>query len=136
MISPVLPDHVLEKMDPRERAKLGKAGRTMREAIELAEAKSERDLQKQIANWLRLHGYAFYQSAMHKKTTGTVGWPDFTFAVNSRACALEVKFGSHKPEPEQWACMSAMMVNGWRVEVVYSLEQAIAAIRKWEGDMA
>ena len=132
----LLPDHVLQKMTPEDRKRLGKAGMTMREALEKAVAKSERDLQEQIANWLRLHEIAFYRAAMHKKTTGTVGWPDFTFAVKGRACALEVKFGTHKPEPAQWECMAAMTKNGWRCRVVRSLEEVIAAIREWEGGAA
>ena len=129
-------ENILRCMSPEERKKLGKAGLTAAECTQIAEAKSERDLQNQIANWLRLHGYAFYVAAMNKKTTGPVGWPDFTFAVNGRACALEVKFGSRKPDPAQWECMAAMMENGWRVEVVRSLEDAIATIRKWEGVIA
>ena len=131
-MNPFLPNHVLEKMCPEDRKKLGKAGMTIREAMEKAIAKSEKDLQEQIASWLRLHEIAFYRAAMHKKTTGTVGWPDFTFAVKGRACALEVKFGANNPEPAQYECMAGMRKNGWRVRVVRSLEESIAAIQEWE----
>ena len=127
-MSVILPNHFLEKMDPAERRKLGKAGMTAAEALAKAEAKSEGDIQKQISNWLLLHSIAFYRAAMHKKTTGRVGWPDFTFAINGLACAVEVKFGNSDPKPAQKETMRAMKANGWRVAVVRSLQETISFI--------
>lgn len=126
----ILPSHILEKMDPSQRAKLGKAGITAAEAQAKFVARSERDIQSQICNWLNLQGIAFYRAAMNKKTTGRVGWPDFTFAVSGFACALEVKFGPGKLRPEQESTITAMGKNGWRVAVVRSLEEAIEFIKE------
>ncbi len=121
----ILPNHILEKMSPEDRAKLGKAGMTIAEAIQKAINKSEGDLQKQISNWLDLHDIAFYRAAMHKKTTGRVGWPDFTFAINGRACAIEAKFDHGDTSDEQKKTIAAMRTNGWCVAVVRSLSEVI-----------
>jgi hypothetical protein len=127
----ILPDHVLEKMNPADRKRLGKAGVTRREAIEKATLRSERDLQGQIGNYLRLHGVWFDQDAMHKRRTGTSGTPDFLFSVNGGACALEVKFGDGKLSSEQLFAIALMQTNGWRVAVVRSLEEVIRWLKEW-----
>ena len=120
----ILPNHVLEKMDPADRKRLGKAGITMKEAIEKAEVKQEKDLHEQIVAYLEQHhGVKVGHARMDKKSTFTEGWPDLTFSINGKACALELKVGKKKPEPEQMACMSDMLVDGWRVQVVRSLEE-------------
>jgi len=111
-------------MDPADRKRLGKAGITMKEAIEKAEVKQEKDLHEQIVAYLEQHhGVKVGHARMDKKSTFTEGWPDLTFSINGKACALELKVGKKKPEPEQMACMSDMLVDGWRVQVVRSLEE-------------
>lgn len=126
----LLPSHFLEKMDPAERRKLGKAGMTAEEATEKQIAKSERDLQNQIASWLSLNNIWFTRSAMNKRTTNTVGTPDFLLAVNGRAIGLEVKFGAGKLRPEQENAITAMSKNGWCVAVVRSLPEVIEFIKE------
>lgn len=125
----LLPNHFLEKIDPKDRPK-GKAGMTAAEALAKAEAKSERDIQNQIANWLLLHGVWFTRSAMNKRTTNTLGTPDFLLAVNGRAIGLEVKFGAGKLRPEQENAITEMGKNGWCVAVVRSLPEAIEFIEE------
>lgn len=130
-ITGTLPDSILNLMDPATRKRLGKRGQTVAEAIEKAEIKSERDLQNQIASWLSLHNIWFTRSAMNKRTTNAIGTPDFILSVDGKAIAFEVKYGTRKPDPEQSACMSDMLVNGWRVEVVRSLEEVKAFLESW-----
>lgn len=119
----ILPNRILESLDPTERAKLGKAGMTAKENIEAGELRSEKDLQKLIANELLRRGIWFTRSAMNKRTTNTVGTPDFLFAIGGRACAVEVKFGNGQVRTEQRLAMSEMKLNGWAVEVVRSFEE-------------
>jgi predicted Ser/Thr protein kinase len=117
-------------MDPADRKRLGKAGVTRAEAIEKAALRSERDLQNQIANYLRLHGIWFDQDAMHKRRTGTTGTPDFLFAINGRACAIEAKFGDGDLKPAQVAAIAAMKKDRWRVVVVKSLPEVISFLKE------
>lgn len=91
-----------------------------------ADLKAERDLQNQIASWLRLHDIWTDWDAMNKRRTGTKGTPDFLFSLNGCACALEAKFGDGKTSPDQDKAIAAMRANGWRVAVVRSLEEVIA----------
>lgn len=132
MISPILPDHVLEKMNPSDRKRLGKAGVTMREAIEKAEVKSERDLQNLIANELLRRGIWFTRSAMNKRTTNTVGTPDFLFCVHGLFCAVEVKHAAGKLRIEQSLALSEIRVNGGRAVAVRGFQEFVQFLKEVE----
>lgn len=119
----ILPNHILEKMSPEDRAVLGKAGMTKAEAEARFIAKSERDLQKLIANELLRRGIWFHRAAMHKRTTGTLGTPDFLFVVRGIPCAVEVKFARGKLRDDQVRAIEQMTENGWRCAVVHSFEE-------------
>lgn len=123
MKSTDLPDAMLKRMNPADRKALGARVMTAEEAISRYTIKSERDLQNQIGDLLRLRGIWFWTSAMHKRATGTVGTPDVLTAVKGRPIAFEVKLPGKKPEPHQIACHEAMAKNGWSVHVVTSLDQ-------------
>ena len=58
---------------------------------------------------------------------------DLIFAVNGRAVALEVKLPGCNPTEDQVKMMAAMKDNGWRVEVVRSLDEARAVVVGVEG---
>lgn len=90
--------------------------------------RGERQLQDLIADYLRLRGICFYRARMDKPTTGRVGWPDFTFALNGQAWALEVKVGDAKPTEAQQATMMAMQTDGWMVRVVRSVDEVRAIV--------
>ena len=70
---------------------MGRGGITAEEALAKQAAKSERDLQKQIASLLSLKGIQFFSQRMDKRTRGKVGQPDFLFCI-----------GEWTGEPGKW----------------------------------
>jgi hypothetical protein len=99
--SGVLPERILRLVDPRDRAKLGKAGMTAHEALRKAEVKSERDLHKAIEGLLRVHEIEPIRARMDKLSTINVGAPDFIFSYHGRPIAFEVKLPGGKLTKEQ-----------------------------------
>src|SRR5205823_7261409 len=89
-------------------------------------ARNERELQRQIVDYLRWHVIEPLWHRTDKRTTGTVGWPDITFAVSGIACCWEIKFGNGKLSPEQADLAELLMSdsNNWRWDVIKSLEEA------------
>ncbi len=139
MKSTVLPENILRRMEPKERAKLGKAGKTAEECSEIVLAKREKDVQKHISNWLRQKDIFFFWSRTDRRTTTQPGTPDFAFIcfrhrMSSDApskmmpCAVEVKVGGNKLSPEQEKVRKQMVENGWNYFVVDSLGLLITQI--------
>lgn len=119
-----LTDNLRRRMTPEARRALGKHGMTAEDAAAAFDVRSERDLQKQIANLLRLRGIWFSWARMDRATTNMLGTPDFLFARAGQACAMEVKFGKGKLRVEQERAVLEMERNGWCVAVVRSVEEA------------
>lgn len=101
------------------------------------EIKSEKQLQEQIASLLRNRGIVFQRSRMDRKTTGTVGIPDFLFALRTypgqqfgRPCAFEVKMPTGKLSDEQARCIARMTDNGWDVRIIHSVSEALQALNE------
>lgn len=97
-------------------------------------ATSERQLQQQIVQLLRLHGIEPLVPAFGKKTRIAVGWPDITFCVNQSfgACAWEVKLGTGVLSTEQTQMAVRLMSppNGWRYAVIRSVDDAIKILKE------
>lgn len=119
-----IPDNILRRLSPATRKTLGKAGMTSEEAMASFAARSEKELQQQIANLLSLRGIWFCRSRMDKATTQQKGVPDFLFALRGVATAFEVKHGKGKLRPEQEATHAVMEHSGWRVHTVRTLDEA------------
>lgn len=117
-------DEMRKLMRPEDRAKLGKAGRTGEEAQAAFVAKSEKDLQSNIANLLRQRGIWFDMKAMHRKSTATAGCPDFIFVHRSLFWSWEVKFGKGKLEPDQERARDLILKNGGQWALITSVEEA------------
>lgn len=134
-------------MSPQDRRKLGQ--KSAAEVLEQGEATSEKMLQKQIVGLLRLKGLQVNVSAMHKRTTHAVGWPDITFAVatfdptydangqpyemcSQTPCAWEIKIPQGKLSQEQEVMKARMTMapNAWRHRVIRSVDQAIAELKE------
>jgi len=130
-----LPDSVLRLVSPAERRAAGLPPPTI-EVASRAAAKSnlnrERDLQIQIVSWLRIRGHTVMWSAMHRKLTCTVGWPDITFAVKGRAVALEAKLPGESLSEDQITIRKGMIADGWHYSVVTSLDEARQAVAEAE----
>lgn len=135
-------------MTPEARQELGQ--RTAAEVMAKGVATSEKQLQRQIVNLLRLKGVECNVSAMHKRKTDRVGWPDITFCIYTLApqiigdrpsqylpqawqtfpCAWEIKMPQGKLTKGQEA-MKALLtsgVNGWRHRVIRSVDEALAEL--------
>lgn len=132
----VLPDNILRRMDPRDRAKLGKAGVTAAEAGEKRLRKEESELHKHIANYLRQHNVWFSHSRMDRKTTQQCGTPDFLLCyiyfgamIEKMPTAIEVKVGGRKLTQDQESVREQMVANGWRYHVVSSLQELVEIVK-------
>jgi hypothetical protein len=134
----VLPDSYLRRISAEDRKSLGRAGVTKAEAEDRANVKNERELQRLIANYLRLQGIEAFSQRMDKRTRGKVGQPDFLFSVpnwdgqkwNGIPCAWEVKFDKGKLSDEQIIMSGKLVGNGWRHKVIRSFEQARQELRE------
>lgn len=128
----ILPENILRLMSPKDRAALGKAGVSKAEAEARFIARNERQLQRLIAKELNRREIWFHRAAMHKKTTGTLGTPDFLFALNGAACAIEVKFAAGRLRSDQEQAIEQMTSNGWRCAVVYTFQEFIKFLKGLE----
>lgn len=124
MKTSALSDRFLKLMKPEDRARMGVM--TGEEAMQAFQARSEKELQKQIADLLRLRGIAFHCARMDKKTSGSVGWPDFTMAVMGTPIAWEVKFDGGRLSSEQERTRDKMLSNGWQWRLITNLGAARA----------
>jgi hypothetical protein len=140
MKSTTLPDNILRRMEPSARKSLGKSGRTSEEIDAKKSLELEKEIHRQIDQWLRSKNIVFQHERMDGKTRGTVGWPDFTF-VWFREPALEVKHlyvpigcevkrQGEKPTDDQAKIHDHMRRNGWTVLVVHSLQELIEELKK------
>lgn len=121
----VLPDAFLRCMAPADRKSVAPGQTTAPELASRSVVKAEKQLQGLIYNFLRVNDVEVLWHRTDKKSHATVGWPDLTFALLGRAVAWEVKLPGRKPEEHQTNLHERMLLNGWTVEVVTSLEQAI-----------
>lgn len=150
MKSSVIPENILKCMSPEDRRKHGQ--KTAAEVLAQGEAKSEKELQKQIVALLRLKGVEVNVSRMDKRKTDVVGWPDLTFCVYAMApqmvfaglsealpkawqvfpCLWEIKMpkGELTPEQQKIGIRLISMPNGWRHRVIRSVDQALAELRE------
>ncbi len=132
----VVPESWLRCMSPEDRKAMGKAGMTAEEAIAKFTAKSEKQLQSQIVNLLRLKGIEVCWHRTDKKSAATVGWPDLTFCVRIDdyppfPCAWEIKFGDGELSDDQrrMAIRLQSPPNYWQWREVRSVDQALALLR-------
>ena len=89
-----------------------------------ADAKAEKELQRQITTYLREHrGLVVGVQRMDKPTTMPVGWPDMVFVFCGVPVALEVKTSFGRLSPEQIEMAQRMVHDGWRWQLVSSLEE-------------
>lgn len=131
--SNMLPDALLKCMPKSARAELGKAGRTNDEIQAEQIVKSEREMQRLISSWLKLNSIPFVQARNDRKSTIKVGWPDFTFPINGRFVAVEVKFEKGDTSTEQDAVISGLIKSGALVFIVRSFVEFLEVINKVKG---
>jgi hypothetical protein len=131
----VLPDNILKRMNKLDRAKLGKAGVLASEANAIQLAKREKDVHREISQWLNLHDIFFFHSRTDRRATTQNGTPDYAFlwefeqsgnlAKHLTGVAIEVKVGGNKLSDEQEKVMWRMRDNGWIYYVCDSLKDML-----------
>jgi len=130
----LLPPNMLRCMSAADREPLGKAGQTAAEAFALSDIANERELQDQIAQFLRMKGVqAVFSSRMDRRTTNKVGQPDFLFCYQGCSIGLEAKMPGRGPTEEQAEMHRRMVLDGWTVAVVRGLEDVRELLRRVEG---
>ena len=134
----ILPEHILAKMSPRDRAEISRAagsanaGRTALECCEIKANRREKEAQKEISQFLRISGIEFICPPMNRKSALPEGWPDFTFARNGVAMALEVKTNGNTARTSQKTRHDAMRANGWQVWIVSGAEDVKRIFREMD----
>lgn len=127
----MIPQHIVNLMDPKDRELLGKAGRTTEEVHEEVKRRLERDLHKQLCSFLNLLNIPFCHARMDRKSSITVGWPDFSFAFKGRFVAWEAKTMSTL-SPEQNSIKTALEKHGALYKVITRLFDAQEHLRSIE----
>lgn len=120
-----IPEHIRRLMPQEERADMGKVVMTTGDAQEKIDGRREKELQENIAALLRQRDIWFDWKRMDKRSTATLGCPDFLFCVDGKACAFEVKLPAGVISGDQMRCHIAMLKNGWFVRVVRSETEAL-----------
>lgn len=129
----LLPRNITACMSESDKRALSRNGKTPEESRSLAAAKSEREIQGQIANYLRLLRVPSNRDAMHRKRTGTVGWPDFVFPYRGHFVAWEVKCPwSQNLRPEQSEMARELQRHGTEWRLITSIEDARQHLREMD----
>jgi hypothetical protein len=119
----------LNALPDAERKKLGRAGMTSKEAQAKFAAGQEKKLQKEIYNWLSLHGHYFETDRMDRKPTGRKGRADFRICVGGLWLSLEAKSETGTLSKDQIVEASRLRKSGGKFSVCFSLQDAIEAVR-------
>lgn len=97
----VLPESLLSKISEKDRKSMGCAGMTASEAQEKFEYAQEKELQRDIRNFLMHSKCYFHQSPFAKKAQGKIGRADFLVCYRGRWISIEAKSMTGKQRPEQ-----------------------------------
>jgi hypothetical protein len=125
----ILPPHILEKMDAKDRASLGKAGRLQSEIDEKIKERAEKDLHHDISRFLNLLGIVFCHARMDKKSGITVGWPDYAFPYKGLFVAWEAKTGT-KLSHDQLSVKHRIVLQGGHYRVITHLGECKDHLRE------
>jgi hypothetical protein len=130
----VLPTNILSRMSPADQRACSPTGRTPAETRAAAVAKDERELQRQIGSYLRLLGIWHVQSRTDRRTSNTLGTPDFLLAYKGRFVAWEAKCPwSTSLRPEQAAAKVAIEKQGGEWRLITMLAEAQGHLRELDG---
>ena len=131
----ILPEHILNKIDPAQRAKLGPAGLTAAEANAQATSKLERAEQRIFANWLLLQeqaGLLSYDWAdLHRRTTARRGMPDFKIYRQGRVLFAEMKVNRATLSLAQREQHIRLERAGNEIVLWDSADTAIRGVKNW-----
>ena len=137
------PESFLSKLPPEERARLGhplsgpvRAFNTTEGELKRYVAKTERQLQRDVATWLNKRQFYYVSPRIDRKTTLAKGAPDYTVAVDSKFVAIECKCWTTKGKltPEQEDTMRRVTGGNSRgvYLIIHSIEELEDAFRLFE----
>lgn len=132
MNSKLLPYNIRKCMDKSQRKSMGI--RTDHEIQAKVDSVSEREVQKQISNWLRLKGIWFDNPRMDKRPTGVLGRPDYLLAYKyggllATPLAIEVKVNGNDLSDDQKKVREQMIENRWHYYIVSSLQEVMEIMK-------
>jgi hypothetical protein len=133
-MSKILPTHLTRLMSPADQRAVSPTGRTPAETRAAAVVKDERELQRQVANYLRLLGVWHVQSRMDRRTSNTLGTPDFLLCRHGKFIAWECKCPWNRAlRPEQAKAREAILAAGGEWRLVTTLAEAQGHLRELDG---
>ena len=126
----VFPEAFLRRMSAQDRRALGQMTRA--EAEREFERGQEKELKRDVLNWLHLQGAWVFEQRMDKRTRGKRGVPDLIVCTppNGRFLAVELKAAGGRLEPEQEGECERIRDAGGVVVVARCLEDVMRAIWK------
>jgi len=90
----------------------------------------ESDVHEKIIEHCKLKGWAFRRDRMDKRTTGQLGWPDFSIACREgKMVFVECKRKGSKLTPEQAATLHWLCSLGHVAIAVWSYEDFEQTVR-------
>jgi hypothetical protein len=126
----VFPEHFLRCMSKEDRRVIGQP--TMAEAEAQYQRGQERELKRDVVNWLNLQGCYVFTQGMHTRTGGRCGTPDILACVppEGRFLAIELKVADGRLKPAQATESERIRNAGGCAIVAHTLQDVIVGIWK------
>ena len=124
----IIPENILNKMAPADRAKLAKEIRfTKTERALKATVELERDIHNEFSKWLRLRKkfFSFIHADPSKRSTIYKGHPDFTIISRNRALMVEFKVPPNSLTADQLEVFTELSEAGNDIIVCTTAGEAI-----------
>jgi hypothetical protein len=115
----------LQALPEEERKRLGRAGITAAQAMATYKASQEKELQKDVYQWLLYHEIYFEWDRMDKKTSGKRGRADFRICYKGRFVAAECKAETGTLSSAQAIEAARLRKSGGRFVLVFCLRDLI-----------
>ena len=91
-------------------------------------ATREARLQAACEAWLASQGIEYLH--LSPRAREKRGWPDLTFSIGGRACAVELKSATGQLSQDQAELLARLVSNGWLVKVCRELSEFTEWVRK------
>jgi hypothetical protein len=124
----VLPQHIIDKMSPKDRESL--KCKTTKELVAKSDIRLEKELHELVSGHLRSYGFPFVHARMDKKSTIAVGWPDFTVCVHGKFVCFELKTPRGTLSDEQIVYQQQIISGFGDYHVVRSFQEFLDALNK------
>ena len=96
-------------------------------------AVKENQIHAALSKWLDGEKLLYLHSRTDKRTSQTLGDPDYCIVHCGRCIFIELKVTGNKLSVAQVERIADLRANGNEVHVCYSLETAVEAVRAWCG---